>query len=189
MARVIDLTPADESLTDEIAQLMFTSFQKYSPEWLPDLARSRVEIMETFDSGRRSRVLLDDDGQLLGWIGAIEDDYAWEIHPIVVSLTGRRKGYGKLLVNDIINLARAAGAVSIWAGTGDETHSTSFSTIDLYQHAGEAIQAFEAPGDHPVTFWSGIGFSVVGVLPDGEGLGKPEVHFSLRITSPSLIKN
>ena len=90
-------------------------------------------------------------------------------------------GIGKLLVADIESLARESGAVSVWAGTGDETNSTSFSRFNLYQEAAKSFENVEAPEDHPVKFWLAVVYSIVGVLPDEEGLGKPGIHFAKRI--------
>ncbi|MFT7245504.1 MAG: aminoglycoside 6'-N-acetyltransferase I [Candidatus Azotimanducaceae bacterium] len=88
---------------------------------------------------------------------------------------------GKLLVADIENLARESGAVSVWAGTSDETDSTSFSRLDLYKEFAKAFENIEPPDDHPVNFWLHGGYSIVGVMPDEEGLGKPGIHFAKRV--------
>ena len=125
-------------------------------------------------------MLLDGDDPV-GWIGAFEDEHAWEIHPIAVSPAAQRRGYGLRLVEDVIDLARTAGAVSVWAGTSDETGSTSFSTLGLYGDPASAFGPWSAHPQHPVNFWFKTGFSLVGVLPDDEGLGKPGLHFAKRI--------
>ena len=127
--------------------------------------------------------MLDDNQEPVGWIGAITDTDCWEIHPIAVHPDQQGRGLGRRLVADIETLAREAGAVSVWAGTSDETGSTSFSGVDLYQHADRALNNVEAPRDHPVSFWLGAGYSIVGVRPDEEGLGKPGIHFARRIVS------
>ncbi len=125
--------------------------------------------------------MISETGEPMGWIGAIKGERVWEIHPIAVSPEYQRHGVGKLLVSDIEHLAKEAGAVSVWAGTGDETNSTSFSKVDLYNDLKSALERVEAPDDHAVNFWLGIGYSIVGVLPDEEGLGKPGIHFAKRI--------
>lgn len=178
---IVDLLPSDEDHVNEIAQFLYECFRKYAPEWVPDLESCKKEIQESFQPGRRSRVLLTEDGRAAGWIGAITDEHLWEIHPIAVSPQDQRLGYGRMLVTDFISLAKESGAVAVWAGTSDETHSTSFSRIDLYRNASTALENFNAPEDHPVNFWSKVGFSLVGVMPDEEGLGKPGIHFAKRI--------
>lgn len=88
-----------------------------------------------------------------------------------------------MLVDDIANLARLGGAVAVWAGTSDETGSTSFSHADLYRSPTAEMVDFRVPRDHPVNFWLAIGFTLVGVLPDEEGLAKPGLHFARRIAT------
>lgn len=179
--RIIDLLESDTTHINEVAEFVYRCFEKYAPDWLPNVAACHEEIKESFATGRRSRVLLDDQGRAIGWIGAIADNNLWEIHPIAVSPTSQRNGYGKMLVEDVVTLVREAGAVSVWAGTSDETNSTSFSKLDLYNNPSVAFQNIEAPSDHPVRFWLTTGFSLVGVMPDEEGLGKPGIHFARRV--------
>lgn len=177
---IVDLTAADTRWNADIAAFLQPCFAQFAPAWLPDAAACREEVQESFDPGRRSRVLLE-DGRPAGWVGAIEDDHNWEIHPIAVAAFAQRRGYGLRLVNDVLALAGEAGAVAVWAGTSDETGSTSFSELDLYTHPAAAFGPWTAHPEHPVNFWFKTGFSLVGVMPDDEGLGKPGLHFAKRI--------
>ena len=178
---IVDLEKSDKDRVDQIAGFLYRCFQKNAPEWLPNLESCRQEVNKSFQTDRRSRVLIDSHGIALGWIGAITDESLWEIHPIAVAPSQQGNGYGLVLVSDIVELARNSGAVAIWAGTSDETGATSFSSIDLYKYPASALENFSAPRDHPVSFWSKTGFSLVGVMPDEEGLGKPGIHFAMRL--------
>lgn len=66
-------------------------------------------------------------GTPIGWISAFINQNTWEIHPIAVAPEHQQTGVGASLVSDMEQLAKDADAVSVWAGTGDETNSTSFS--------------------------------------------------------------
>jgi len=178
---IIDLKESDLEHVSEISYFLFDCFKKYSPEWLPNLEMCHDEIVESFAPDRKSRVMVDSEGVPIGWIGAIIDRDVWEIHPIAVSKDHQQNGLGKQLVLDIENLARQSGASAVWAGTSDETNSTSFSRIDLYKEPELSFRNIEAPDDHPVRFWLGAGYSIVGVMPDDEGLGKPGIHFAKRV--------
>jgi len=178
---IVNLGKNDENYIHQIAQFLYRCFQKNAPEWLPDLESCKQEVHKSFQSNRRSRVLIDSDGVALGWVGAITDENLWEIHPIAVAPSQQGNGYGLALVTDIVELARIGGAVAIWAGTSDETGATSFSAIDLIKNPASALENFRAPRDHPVSFWSKTGFSLVGVMPDEEGLGNPGIHFAMRL--------
>ena len=181
MSQIEDLTSNDPERIEQVATFLPACFQQYSPNWLRDRAACLEEIEESFAADRRSRVLLDDQRTAVGWIGAITDEHLWEIHPIAVSPDAQRLGHGRRLVDDICQLAKDHGAVAIWAGTSDETSSTSFSKMDLYTDAAKAMGPFDAPSDHPLWFWSKMGFAIVGVQPDEEGLGKPGIHFAKRL--------
>ena len=179
--RIIDLSPDDQTHIDQIAAFLFECFSKYSPGWLADKAACYRQITHSFNADRCSRVMVDEQDQAIGWIAAITDEHCWEIHPIAVKPGQRRSGIGRRLVADIEQLAITSGAVSVWAGTSDETRSTSFSHLDLYKNPAAGFIDITAPDDHPVTFWRSVGYKVVGVLPDEEGLGKPGIHFARRL--------
>lgn len=179
--RVTDLTEADIDLIDQVAHILLECFAEFSPGWLATLEDAVDEVFESFEPGRRSRVLINDAEDVLGWVGAFEDEHCWEIHPIAVALEHQRQGHGTGLVEDIAALAREAGAVALWAGTGDETGATSLFGRDLYADPLAAMTNLTAAARHPVNFWRKVGFTLVGVLPDEEGLGKPGIHFARRI--------
>lgn len=178
---IVDLTESDTDLIEQIVVFLPDCFREFSPAWLTDTGVAREEVTESLAVERRSRVLIDEERNALGWIGAIPDENVWEIHPIAVAPAAQGKGYGTLLVDDIVGLARTAGAVAVWAGTSDETGATSLSNADLYGDAAAAMQILTADPRHPVHFWRKMGFSLVGVMPDAEGLGKPGITFARRI--------
>ena len=113
MPEIVDLVETDVARIEEVAEFLFAGTRKYAPDWLADLDACREEIHESFAANRRSRVLLDDQGRAVGWIGAITDDHVWEIHPIAVDRKHQRKGHGRMLVEDISELARIGGAVAV----------------------------------------------------------------------------
>lgn len=177
-ARIVDLEENDADRIDQLAHVLLESFARFSPDWLPTLEDAIEEVTESFEPGRLSRVLVNEADDVLGWIGAFEDEHAWEIHPIVVAPDQRRHGFGAMLVADILALARDAGASVVWAGTSDETGATSLSSADLYSDPLGAMAGLTAAPDHPVHFWRAQGFTLVGVLPDNEGRGKPGIQFA-----------
>ena len=83
---------------DQLAHILLESFARFSPDWLPTLDDAIEEVIESFEPGRRSRILLNDADDVLGWIGAFEDEHAWEIHPVVVAPDRRRQGFGAMPV-------------------------------------------------------------------------------------------
>lgn len=91
------------------------------------------------------------------------------------------KGYGSMLVNKIERLAQSRGVLGLLAGTSDETGSTPLYGVDLYQNPCELFNRLIGAEQHVVTFWRKVGFSVVGVLPDAEGRGRPGITLAKRV--------
>jgi hypothetical protein len=68
---ILDLTPDDKARIEQVAQLLVDAFREHYPEAWPDLASGQQEALESLGPGRISRVAIDDQGLVLGWIGGI----------------------------------------------------------------------------------------------------------------------
>ena len=183
MLRIINLTPDNETAIQQTAQLLFDSFKNHWPEAWPTLEDTRREVLESFAADRISRIAIDDDGQVIGWIGGLSlyDGHVWELHPLAVSTAHRGKGVGRALVNDLEAIAKARGGITLWLGTDDEDHQTSLAGVDLYPNVWEHITAIKNLRRHPFEFYQKIGFVIVGVMPDANGIGKPDIFMAKRI--------
>ncbi len=126
---------------------------------------------------------MDANDNPLGWIAAIPLHHGriWEIHPLVVTVGAQGKGYGRSLVTEIERLAQQQGVLGLSAGTSDETGATTLYGVDLYQNPLAALAHLQSHQTHPYAFWLKMGFTVVGVMPDAEGRGKPGIHLAKRI--------
>ena len=142
------------------------------------------EVLESLSEGRISRVALDESGSVVGWIGAIPmySGHVWEIHPLVVAAQHRRQGIGRALVQDLENTVSQKGALTLWAGSDDENHETSLSAVDLYADFPGAIRDVRNFRGHPYEFYLRVGFKIVGVMPDANGAGKPDIFVAKRVT-------
>jgi aminoglycoside 6'-N-acetyltransferase I len=180
--RIVDLVPENAAQIDEIARLLVESFADLSPGWVPTAEAAHDVIGHTFGGDKLSRVLLTDGDQVGGWIAGMHA-YArlWELHPLVVSPRFRRRGFGRALVCDLVQQVAARGALTLYAGTSDETNRTTLFGRDLHADPIEAMRALRATREHPMDFYLKMGFSLVGVMPDAEGEGKPSIHFALRV--------
>lgn len=183
MLRIINLTPDNETAIQQTAQLLFDSFKNHWPEAWPTLEDTRREVLESFAADRISRIAIDDDGQVIGWIGGLSlyDGHVWELHPLAVSTAHRGKGVGRALVNDLEAIAKARGGITLWLGTDDEDHQTSLAGVDLYPNVWEHITTIKNLRRHPFEFYQKIGFVIVGVMPDANGIGKPDIFMAKRI--------
>ena len=181
--RITDLRATDAALIEQIAQLLVAAFAEHWPDAWPTLDEARTEVHESFAPGRLSRVALDDDGAVLGWIGGISgyDGLVWELHPLAVQPRLHRRGVGRALVADLEARVRERGGLTLTVGTDDEDNMTSLAGIDLYPNIWEHIANIRNLRGHPYEFYQRCGFVISGVVPDANGPGKPDILMAKRI--------
>jgi aminoglycoside 6'-N-acetyltransferase I len=176
-----DLTANDSSSIDEAAELLHAAFSPLGA-WTT-LAEARQEVVDSISADRVSRVARSADGTIIGWIGAIRqyDGLVWELHPIVVDTAHRRQGVGRALVVDLEAILVLRGGLTLWAGSDDLAGETSFGGVDLYSALPEAFGAVHSWGNHPLPFYRRLGFHVIGVMPDANGPGRPDIFLAKRL--------
>lgn len=181
--QIQDLKQTDELLIQQAAQLLCDAFKLNWPNAWPTLADAVEEVHEFFAAERIARVAVGDDGTLLGWIGGIEmyDGNVWELHPLAVSPDLQGQGIGRALVNDLEAQVAARGAKTLYLGTDDENGMTSLAGVDLYPNVWEHIGHLRNLRQHPYEFYQKLGFVIVGVLPDANGPGKPDIFMAKRV--------
>lgn len=183
MSHVRPLTATDQSLINTIARLLVDGFAAKWPDAYADYAAALTEVHESLDDGRLSLVLLDDDEQAIGWVAA-ESQYgghAWELHLLVVDSAWQGQGLGRMLVTAVEEAARARGATTLWVASDDETGLTSLHNTDLYPDPLAHLSRLHDRGGHPFGFYQRLGFVLVGVLPDANGPGKPDIFLAKRL--------
>jgi len=144
---------------------------------------ARETVVESLASDKISRIALDDSSNIVGWIGGLPmyDGRVWEIHPLVVAEHCRGQGIGRALVQDLEALVREKGALTLWAGSDDEHDETSLGGVDLYEDVLGSIRSIRNLANHPYEFYLKVGFQIVGVLPDANGPGKPDIFLAKRV--------
>ncbi|HEU5369349.1 MAG TPA: N-acetyltransferase, partial [Ktedonobacterales bacterium] len=70
---------------------------------------------------------------------------------------------------------RARGGLTITLGSDDEAGLTTLSGVNLYPNVWEHVARIQNPGRHPYEFYQKQGFVIIGVMPDANGLGKPDI--------------
>ena len=93
----------------------------------------------------------------------------------------QRRGIGRALVADLEDRVRERGAVTLFLGTDDEDDRTSLGGIDLYPDPLQHLERLRNLRGHPFEFYRKCGFVVVGVLPDANGFGKPDIYMAKRV--------
>ena len=183
MVRIVDLDPGDERAIGQVAAMLVAGFKEHWPDAWPDLESALEEVRESFGAGRLSRVALDERGEAVGWIGAIPQYHGnvWELHPLVVRPDRQGQGIGRALVADLEERVRERGGITLWVGSDDEAGQTTLSGVDLYPNVWEHVARIENPGRHPYGFYQKLGFVIVGVMPDANGPGKPDIYLAKRV--------
>ena len=181
--RIVDLRPDDVTAVRQAAALLVESFAEHWPDAWPDLDAALREVHESFAEDRLSRVALDDHGAVLGWVGGIRqyDGNVWELHPIVVSPRYRRQGIGRALVADLEDRVRERGGLTLWLGTDDQNDQTTVSGVDLYPDVLGHLSRIRNLRGHPYEFYLKLGFTIVGVMPDANGPGRPDIFMAKRV--------
>ncbi|TAH39674.1 MAG: GNAT family N-acetyltransferase [Planctomycetota bacterium] len=178
---IVDLA-ARPDLIEATARLLHESFQGRTEAW-PDLESARQEVRVSLEPGKISRVMLDAAGDVIGWIGGLPhyDGRVWELHPIAVAERCRGTGHGRELVADLERLVRERGALTLWLGADDENDETSLSGVDLYADFAGCIGKVASRRPHPYGFYVKMGFRIVGVMPDANGRGRPDIYLAKRV--------
>lgn len=181
--QIIDLTPDADDLVRQAAAILTDQLAIGYPTFEAALA----EVRESFEPGRVSRVALDADGTVLGWIGGIPlYSHAWELHPLVVRGDRQRQGIGTALVRDLEELARSRGVLTLFLGSDDEEDQTSIGNVDVYPDVLGHAARIQVTGRHPLDFYRKLGFVVVGLLPDANGPGRPDIFLAKRLSPVRL---
>lgn len=181
--KIITLSPIDENLIGQAAQLLVDAFREHWSEAWTTYKEGMQELQEMLESERICRAAIDDDGNLLGIIGGIPqyDGHVWELHPIAVQPHLQGQGIGRALIEDFEEQVRQRGGLTITLGTDDEDEMTSLSNVDLYEDLWEKIRNIHNLKGHPFEFYQKMGYVITGVMPDANGIGKPDILMSKRV--------
>lgn len=173
-----DLRADDADAAAQAAELLVDAF----PHWTSTDALAREEVAEALEPDRIC-LAARDGAALLGWIGAIPAySHAWELHPLVVRRDARGLGIGRALVAALEERVRQRGALTLYLGTDDDgpAPGTSAGGVDLFPGVLSHASALTVI-DHAAGFYRRLGFEVVGLIPDANGPGKPDVLMAKQV--------
>jgi aminoglycoside 6'-N-acetyltransferase I len=91
--KILNLLKDDSEKILQTAVLLHESFDAW-----PTIDLATNEVKESLDEDCISRILLNTDGEVIGWIGG-KSQYngnVWELHPLVIHRSYRNRGLGKL---------------------------------------------------------------------------------------------
>ncbi|MDR3085240.1 MAG: GNAT family N-acetyltransferase [Christensenellaceae bacterium] len=177
--QIIALSAQNKALVRQGAALLEEAFpQSYRGEGMSE--------MQKLLSGERillAAVEGGESGELLGLIGAIPQYgvTGWELHPLAVREGLRGRGIGSALVKALEAECAKRGCLTIYLGTDDEEGKTSLSEGDLFENTFEKLQNIVNLRRHPFEFYQKQGYQIVGVIPDANGLRKPDLYMAKRL--------
>lgn len=180
---LIDLKQAGQKFLNEAAVMLYKEFLQTAPHSWNTMEAALNEVRECV-SGELICIGLAGKDRLICWAGLrpMYGHITWELHPMVVAKEFQGKGMGKRLIAELEAAARARGILTIVLGTDDEIGRTSLSGKDLYK-AGilREIKKIKNLGNHPYEFYRKMGYAIIGVIPDANGIGKPDIWMGKRL--------
>ena len=150
---IVPLQKDNPKYIGQAANLLIEAF----PQSYADCAKE--EIMRCLQEGKVCIVAVEDDN-IVGLVGAMPQykKTGWELHPLVVKKEYQRRGVGKSLCFELEKRLKEQGCVSIYLGSDDENGSTTLANTNLFEDT-----------------YQKIGYQIVGVIPDANGIGKPDI--------------
>ena len=161
---------------DAIANLLLDFSRAQHVAWASE-AEALAEVEESLrnDKKRISIVGLV-EGTVVGWVAGFQTySHAFEVHPIVVKPDCQRKGIGRALLTEFERNAASMGALTVYLGTDDHVCATSIGGQDLFPGVLNKAAAIRNRSGHPFEFYLHCGYEIVGILPDVNGKGQPDI--------------
>ncbi|SFD27748.1 GNAT family N-acetyltransferase [Clostridium uliginosum] len=176
--KIIPLLLENKNYIKQCAMLLKTNFKDFS-----NIEIAKKAILNSIDDNKISIIAVDEDNKVLGWICGVEEynAHVWEIQPLVVHKENQGNGIGKLLICKFEKLVALRGGVTIILGTQDEDNSTSLSGKDIYPDIFKQIENIKNLNHHTYEFCLKLGYKIVGVIPDSNGFGKPDILMAKRV--------
>jgi len=181
--KIITLSLDNDLLIQQAAQLLVDAFRDHWSDAWPTFEEGLKEVHEMLEPERICRAAVDEKGDLLGIIGGIPgyDGHVWELHPLAIQPSLQGQGIGRALVADFEEQVRLKGGLTITLGSDDEDGMTSLANVDLYQNLWEKIRDIRNLKHHPFEFYQKMGYVITGVVPDANGIGKPDILMAKRV--------
>jgi len=171
----------NETQWEQAAQILHEEMPQGWPT-VDDARQELREICEKQFDGKPELIAALADNEVVGWAGILPSHggRVWELHPLVVRNDQQGKGTGRALVLAIEKIARARGGQTIWLGSDDETGETTLAGVDLYDNLPRRLRDFK-PSRHPTAFYVKLGYKLIGVMPDANGPGRPDIFMAKQL--------
>lgn len=180
--KIIDFEKENTEYIEQAARLMFGAFNVISPNYCNTMEKARKAVLDFFDVTDLLRIAVIDD-TVVGIIGHIRQYHGnvYELHPVAVDVRYQNRGIGRLLLKDMEQIIYKLGGKTMQLGSDDEAYMTSLSGVDLYDNLWDRIKNIKNLKNHPYEFYMKCGFQIIGVMPDANGIGKPDIYLGKKV--------
>lgn len=179
--KIINMSRATGRQKEQAAQILTDNL----PNGWSTLEDALDEIEERLIPENTMLLVLENE-KVIGWGGLLKPTYdgnVFELHPLVVDSHYQKQGIGRKLVLELEDEARKQGGLTIFVGADDdekEEGETSLSHVDLYEDLPDKLNNFES-GTHQAGFYFKMGYKIIGVMPDANGIGKPDIFLGKKL--------
>jgi aminoglycoside 6'-N-acetyltransferase I len=181
--KIFTLSPDHAQFVQQAGQLLVDAFREHWPDAWPTFEEGLKEVHEMLEPERICRVAVNETEILLGIIGGIPgyDGHVWELHPLAVQPSMQGQGIGRALTEDLEEQVRLKSGLTLTLGSDDEDGMTSLANVDLYENLWEKIRDIRNLKHHPFEFYQKMGYIITGIVPDANGIGKPDILMAKRL--------
>lgn len=133
--RVRPAKPSDQPRLVEISSHSVTAAQWNQAEYLKLFSINEPEAQPQIEAGTRAQaqpraaLVVEQDGNVVGFIVGRQVEDEWEIENIAVTGAARRRGLGSRLVGELLDLARISGGKSVFL----EVRESNRAARSLYE--------------------------------------------------------
>lgn len=166
----------------QCSDLIFNNF-----DTIIDMDTAINTVQKSLDNTKINLIAIDERNEVIGWICGIENYniHIWEIQPLVIRNDYQHKGLGSLLLSEFEKEVFLRKGITIILGIQDENHETSLSNVNIYDNTLKKIKKIKNLKHNSYEFYLKNGFSIVGVIPDSNGIGKPDILMAKRVKGQS----
>ena len=182
----MDIVVFEHLTADQRAQCAAILREAFAPvDAYNEPGEAEAEIESFFIDPDRFGMAAVEGGEVLGLVGGIPAyTHAVELHPLAVAAGRRGQGIGAALTAALEERAAALGRLTVYLGTDDEIGGTSLFGADIFPGALAKLAAIAPTTGHPFFFYRKLGYEPVGLIPDANGFGKPDLLMAKRVKAP-----
>lgn len=179
---IVMVTPENHDLIEQMADILTKAFHIMSPTSWTTLEEGLEEIRELLKDDNFVMAAIIDE-RAVGLIGGIPEynGHVYELHPLAVHPDWQNNGIGQVLVSAFEEEVIKRGAITVILGSDDVADMTSLSDVDVYKDMWDKVANIRNFKGHPYEFYQKQGYQIVGIIPDANGYGKPDILMAKRV--------